>query len=361
MRMRSDSLISSISGLASREIDQMNIAIIGGTGFIGGHVTAQLAALGHRLLVFHRGKQSLPDLLNVTSLIGERQTLSTHADAFRRFDPQVVIDVIGYSQRDARELVATFRDSPARIVALSSVDVYRNRSGFFGHPEASPDLAPFSEDTPLRIRFYPYADHTKPFDPDTTYEKVLVEETLRRELPGRTTILRLAAVYGPGDRQHRLWPYLKRMLDQRPFILLEATQASWPWTRGYVENIAAAIVTAALHDAARGEIFNVGESTAPTEHAWVTRLAGLTGWTGRILTLPNAALPAHLRTNYDWRYGFAMNCGKLRIALNHTDPVPVDLALRRTIDWETANPPPTADPAQFNYPAEDAANHSSSQ
>lgn len=333
----------------------MNIAIIGGTGFIGGQVTAQLAALGHRLLVFHRGKQPSLVLPNIISLVGERQTLFSHTAAFRRFDPQVVIDVIGYSRRDARELVATFRDTAARIIVLSSVDVYRNRSGFFGHPEALPDLAPFTEATPLRTRFYPYADHTKPFDPETTYEKIHVEDTIRRSLPGRTTILRLAAVYGPGDRQHRLWPYLKRMLDQRPFILLETTQANWSWTRVYVENAAAAIVAAALRDDAREEIFNVGESTAPTEHTWVTRLAELTGWTGRILTLPNASLPTHLRTTYDWRYGFAMNCDKLRTALKHTAPVCLAFALRHTVEWETANPPPTPGSAQFNYSGEDAA------
>lgn len=331
----------------------MNIALIGGTGFIGGRVTAQLAALGHRLLVFHRGQQSLPAPPSVTAIVGERKTLSAHAEAFRRFDPQVVIDVIGYSRHDARELVATFCDTPARIVALSSVDVYRNRAGFFGHPEAPPDLTPFTEDTPLRTRLYPYTDHKKPFDPDTTYEKILVEQTLRAAFPGRSTLLRLAAVYGPGDRQHRLWPYLKRMLDQRPFIFLETTQATWPWTRGYVENIAAAIVAAALQPSTRDELYNVGEPAALTEHAWLTRLAEQTCWTGRILTRPNAALPAHLRTTYDWRYGFAMDCTRLRTALHYTDPVAPSVALQRTIDWETAHPPPP-NPTQFDYSAEDA-------
>lgn len=332
----------------------MNIAILGGTGFIGGQVTAQLAALGHKLLVFHRGSTPLPALPRGSSLVGERKSLSAHAAAFRRFDPQVVIDVIGYSRHDARELATTFGDSPARVVVLSSVDVYRNRSGFFGHPEAAPDLAPFTETTPLRTRFYPYADPAKPFDPETTYEKVHVETAVRAAFGARATILRLAAIYGPGDRQHRLWPYLKRMIDRRPFILLENTQASWPWTRGYVENVAAAIAAAALDDTARGEIYNVGEPTAPTEHAWVTRLAQFTGWTGRILTLPNPALPPHLRTTYDWHYGFAMNTAKLRTALRFIDPISSDLALQRTIAWETANPP-IPNPATFDYAAEDTA------
>jgi nucleoside-diphosphate-sugar epimerase len=35
------------------------------------------------------------------------------------------------------------------------------------------------------------------------------------------TILRLPALYGPGDKRHRLFPYLKRMDDVRPAILVE--------------------------------------------------------------------------------------------------------------------------------------------
>jgi nucleoside-diphosphate-sugar epimerase len=56
------------------------------------------------------------------------------------------------------------------------------------------------------------------------------------------TVLHLPMVYGPGDHQYQLFPYLKRMDDGRPAILLEAMQAQWRCTRGYAENVAAAIV-----------------------------------------------------------------------------------------------------------------------
>ena len=49
-------------------------------------------------------------------------------------------------------------------------------------------------------------------------------------------------VYGPGDYQHRLRPYLKRMDDARPAIVLDARQVTWRDTRGYVEDVAAAHV-----------------------------------------------------------------------------------------------------------------------
>src|SRR5436190_8561175 len=83
------------------------------------------------------------------------------------------------------------------------------------------------------------------------------------ELPG--TVLRLPAVYGPGDRQHRLFPYVQRMHDGRPAILLEHGRASWRWTRGYVENVARAIALAVVQEHATGLIYNVGEAEALTE------------------------------------------------------------------------------------------------
>jgi nucleoside-diphosphate-sugar epimerase len=333
----------------------MNIAVIGGTGFIGAHVTAQLVKLGYRVMVFHRGTREAKAFPGITVVLGERGNLSAFSEEFRRFNPDVVVDVIGYSKRDARELVAAFKDSPARVVVLSSCDVYRNRTGLFGVTEAPPDPLPLTEDSPLRTRFYPYADRAKEPDPETTYEKIQVEETAMSGLPGRVTILRLCAVYGPGDQQHRMWPYLKRMLDHRPFILVERDQAAWLWTRGYIENVAAAVVGAVLSDAARGKIYNIGESEALSESEWISRIARIAGWKGRIIPLPNAEMPAHLRTAFDWNYGLSMSTRKMRSELGFEEPVSPDLALRRTIEWESRNPPATPDPKAFDYAAEEDA------
>ena len=77
------------------------------------------------------------------------------------------------------------------------------------------------------------------------------------ELPG--TILRFPMVYGPCDRQHRTFEYLKRMDDGRPVILLDEGQAEWRWTKGYVENLALAVVLAVTDERAAGRIYHVGE------------------------------------------------------------------------------------------------------
>jgi hypothetical protein len=48
------------------------------------------------------------------------------------------------------------------------------------------------------------------------------------------TILRLPMGYGPGDYQHRLPSYLKRMDDKRPAIILPRSVAGWRGL-GYTE------------------------------------------------------------------------------------------------------------------------------
>lgn len=339
----------------------MKIAIIGGTGFIGAHVTSQLAELGHELLVFHRGKHLLKEAPNVTTLLGERQNLSVHSEAFRQFNPEVVVDVIGFSRHDAQELVKTFEHGTARVVVISSGDVYRNRTGLFGPQEFPPDPLPLSENSPVRSRLYPHADHTKPFDLATSYEKLEVEGTLNSALSGRVTVLRLPAIYGPGDAQHRLWSYLKRMQDQRPFILVEKAQANWRWTRGYIENVAAAVVASVLNDTGRNEIYNVGEDEFPSEAEWITRIAKAVDWKGKIVPLLNENLPSHLRTTFDWSYGFGMDTQKLKTSLNFTEPVSIQDAMEKTIEWESQNPPLTPNPQDtFDYASEDEAVRASS-
>src|SRR5437867_370722 len=73
------------------------------------------------------------------------------------------------------------------------------------------------------------------------YDKLLVERAVLASAEPAGTVLRLPMVYGPFDRQRRLQPYLQRMEARRPAILLEAGQSAWRVSRGFVEDVAAAV------------------------------------------------------------------------------------------------------------------------
>ena len=120
---------------------------------------------------------------------------------------------------------------------VSSIDVYRNYDVLRGKEDGPPDAAPLREDSPLRSRLYPYRDpeDADPHALNNVYDKILAERAYLSDptLPG--TVLRLPFVYGPGDYQHRLHTYLKRMDDKRPVILFsqEASKlARGPLLRG---------------------------------------------------------------------------------------------------------------------------------
>jgi len=333
----------------------MRILVLGGTGFIGRHVVRHLSEAGHEVTVFHRGQMSDELPAGARSSCGDRRDLHHFAEEFKRWAPTVVVDMIAYTESQARDATRVFRGIAQRLVAISSGDVYRNYDGFRRMTTAPPDPYPLKEDAPLRENLYPY--RTKASGRDDMlydYEKILVERVVLGDSKLSGTVLRLPMVYGPGDRQHRLFPYLKRMDDGRSAILLEESQARWRCTRGYVENVAAAVALAATDDRTGGQVYNIGEDDALTEMEWVREIGRASGWFGTVVAIPQAQMPNHLATDFDWQYQLATDSSRFRQQTGFVEPIARDEGLRRTVNWERAHPPGDLSPSQFDYAAEDA-------
>ena len=267
----------------------------------------------------------------------------------------MVLHMVAMGEQDAEAVVQAFKGIAGRLVVASSGDVYRAYGVLMGSEiEASP-LGMLLEGSPLRKNFYPYRKIAKDSnDWVYHYDKILVERVVmsNRELPG--TILRLPAVYGPGDSNHRFFSHLKRMEDHRPAILLDEKQARWRWSHGYVENVANAITLAVSDSRSSGRIYNVGEQLVPTTAERVRLLAKSAGWLGEIVILPRAALPSHLRDAYDYSEDLAYDTSRIRNELGYKETVPLGEGLSRTMAWLREHPP-RVDPAQYDYAAEDAA------
>jgi nucleoside-diphosphate-sugar epimerase len=84
------------------------------------------------------------------------------------------------------------------------------------------------------------------------YEKFAVERVVLGETDLPATVMRLPIVHGPVDLNRRLSPYLKRMDDGRPAIVLDEGLTRWKCPRGYVEDVAAAIALAVVDHRAPG-------------------------------------------------------------------------------------------------------------
>jgi len=338
----------------------MRILVIGGTGFIGPHVVRALMAGGHEVAVFHRGIHA-PDLPEAVHPIrGDRRELDKHRSAFDAFGPEVVLDVILSSGRQAAALMDLFRGKARRVVAVSSMDAYRACGVLHGSEPGDLEPLPLTEDSPVRtvLRTYPPA-RIKTLQSvfgwlDDEYDKIPVEEAVLGDatLPG--TVLRLPMVYGPGDPLHRFFPLVKRMDDARPAILFADDFAAWRGSKGYVENVAYAIALAAVSEKAAGRIYNVAEAEVPTEREWAERVARATGWQGRIVIRPRERTPKHLVFPGNAAQHWVASSQRIREELGYREPVALDEALRRTIEWERTHPPPL-ELGQFDYAAEDAA------
>lgn len=334
----------------------MRILFVGGTGFIGPRVVRRLVEMGHEVTVFHRGetRAGLPG--GVREIRGDRRDLPSFAAEFRAAAPDVVLDMIAYTEDDASAFVGVFRGVARRAVVLSSADVYGAYGRLLRLESGAPAADPLAEDAPVRANLYPYrARAAGPDDFKYHYEKILVERAVMSEAALPCTVLRLPAVYGPGDRQHRLYGYLKRMDDGRPFVMLGSGQARWRWTRGYVSNVAAAVALAVTNESAAGRIYNVGEMDALTESEWVRTLGRAAGWDGEVVTVPEESLPEHIASPVDYEHHLVTDTRRIRAELGYSERVPREEALRRTVEWERANPPAEAGSLEAEYAAEDAA------
>ncbi|MBV9301508.1 MAG: NAD-dependent epimerase/dehydratase family protein [Acidobacteriaceae bacterium] len=338
----------------------MNILLIGGTGFIGPHVARELAQQGHNVTVYHRGESPGCMPASVRRITGDRNNLLADSNKLRRESPEVVIDLILSGRRQAKALMEVFRGVARRIIALSSGDVYRAAGILHGLEPGGLQPLPLTETSELRSvsNVYPTEQIRrlqKVFSwLDDEYDKIPVEQTVMGDPQLIGTVLRLPMVYGPGDPLHRTFPYVKRMDDRRPAILIQEEAASWRAPRGYVENVAAAIARAAVSSRAEGRIYNIAEPEAFTEIEWVRKIAQSAGWCGEVVPVPRDVTPEHLRVSHNTEQHWVMSSARIREELDFQEPVEPAVALARTIAWERENPPPI-DPAQFDYAAEDSA------
>jgi nucleoside-diphosphate-sugar epimerase len=273
----------------------------------------------------------------------------------------VVIDLILSSGAQAESLMGIFRGAATRVVAASSMDVYRACGVLHGSEEGPLQPVPLTEESTLRtkLRTYPPAQIKmlqKIFGwLDGDYDKIPVEQAILGDSELRGTVLRLPMIYGPGDHLRRFRPIVKRIDDARRAIFFEEGWATWRSPRGYVDNVASALALAAVSEQAAGRIYNVAETLAFSELEWARSIAKATGWDGEFVVLPKERMPTHLIQPGNAKQDWVADSSRIRHELGYREAVPCEEAIRRTVAWERAHPPGEFHPQTFDYAAEDAA------
>jgi 2'-hydroxyisoflavone reductase len=173
----------------------MRILMIGGTAFVGRHITQAAIDAGHELTLFHRGQTGSSLFPQATHLRGDRNAdLSALADG----SWDATIDVCAYFPRQVRSLAEALGGRGGRHVYISSVSVY-SPAVPWGYDESAP-----------------LAEVTEPDAETVTNENYgglkVACERLATELHGPdTTIIRPTYVIGPYDRSYRFTWWVDRM------------------------------------------------------------------------------------------------------------------------------------------------------
>ncbi|OYD89708.1 hypothetical protein CDG76_34590 [Nostoc sp. 'Peltigera membranacea cyanobiont' 210A] len=315
----------------------MRVLVIGGTGFIGTRVVRALRA--HEVTVYHPNPSKLMQD-NVRHLLGSREQLGAYRPIFREIDPDIVVDMVSRNAVDARLTVQNLGEVVDRFVVISSGSVYRNYGVFLGSETAEIDNRPAQESSPLRRKLYPYrglipceSDNSKAWLCD--FDKILMEKVFKEETTVPFNIVRLPMVYGPGDPDHRLIPYVRRMLEDDSIIFLQESAARWRNARAYVDNIAHAIALVVERGEA-GKVYNVAEPQDFPEEEWVCEIGRQVGWRGCIRYLsdsdPGGRPPIkEFPEGTNFRQHLRFDTTRIRQELGYEEIVPTDTALEATV------------------------------
>jgi nucleoside-diphosphate-sugar epimerase len=321
-----------------------HVLFLGGTRFIGAAAVRALVADGHAVTVFHRGTTEAPLPASVRHIHGDRAELRAHTNELRAAKPDVVVDMRAFKADDTSAVQDVFRGHARRHVLVSSVDVYQAWDALRcrdERPAVSSDDGTFDEDAPLRRKPFPYRDRAKEGDIYWDYDKIPCERRALddRELPA--TVLRLPMVYGPDDYQHRLYAVARRMADARPFVILARSEAGAVLPRCFVDDVGHAIAMAATDDRAAQRTYNVVDDPSLQEREWVALIGRVLGWEGRVVELPDDAMPAHLKDDEptDWSVSMAASALRIRSELGWRVLSVREDGIARTVEWELAHPP----------------------
>ncbi|MEU7947230.1 NAD-dependent epimerase/dehydratase family protein [Micromonospora taraxaci] len=301
--------------------DGVRVIVLGGTWFVGRAIVAALRAAGHTPLVVHRGRAEPADLADVEHLHAERQSWPAHRDTLAAFSPGAAIDVSAENGAGARAALDAL-PSGIRLIALSSVDVYRAYEGMLARQLT--DAVPLTEASALRTVRHVEGPH---------WENLELEE---RYLAAGAMVLRLGAVYGEHDYQRRFEPVLRRIRGGRTVLPVDA--GNFLFSRVYVGDVARAVLAAVTSDHRRHGCFNIVETQTAPMGLFYAQIIAAAGADLELVRVSDEVLPADLRASAAVGQHLLASGQKARDVLGWRDSDPQE-ALRRSVQWHRANPP----------------------
>jgi 2'-hydroxyisoflavone reductase len=180
-------------GLRAAQEKPRTLLILGGTGFIGPHVTEQALARGFAVTHFNRGRRDA-DVEGVETLIGDRKG---QLDALKERHWDAVIDNTGYIPKFVKMSSDLLAPNTGYCLFISSISVY---AGF---------ARPNDESSPRGVLANPEEEEVT----NDSYGpmKALCEDYVRQVFGARSSIVRPGYIVGPLDPTDRFTYYPARI------------------------------------------------------------------------------------------------------------------------------------------------------
>jgi nucleoside-diphosphate-sugar epimerase len=313
----------------SATVAGVQLAILGGTRFIG-HAIAEAALWrGHGVAVIHRGDHPA-ELAGVKDVLVDRGDPSALCHVLKKLEPEVLIDTRAMTRSHAQVTALALKVLGVPGVVLSSVDVYAQFGRLNGLPAPEPE-ARVREESPLTIP-YPFrdiADHEA--GPD--YDKKDVEQELERAVSdgvSAVTVLRLCAIYGSRDPKRRFGTFVDRIDSGQTSFPMQGG-ASFRHAHAHVRDVAHAVLLAAEQPGSGYRVLNVSEEDTPTMRE---RVDGLAETIGVELTWNEVdELPAELESLGRMPNDMVVDSSRIRSALGFSEVTGPEQRLDDVVSW----------------------------
>ncbi len=304
----------------------MQILIIGGTKFIGYHITKRLLENGYKLSVFNRGKT--PDEFGdrIEHYQGDRRDNDRFFQTFKNKYFDAVIDVIGYRSENVETAIKVFSGNVGHYIFISSGQVYlitENRH------------IPSKEED-----FYQPLTRCPPGEEDAWFygvEKRECELALLKAYESEgfpMTILRLPIVHGEYDYTLRAYSYFLRISDGGPLIVPDGgnTVIRHIWAGDVAQTVAQIV---GLKETC-GQVYNLAQKEVLNLKGFLKLCAKLIKRRVKLVSVSSEEL---INRGLDLSFSpFSsqwISYLDITKAINELNfcPTPIGKWLKRTIDW----------------------------
>jgi 2'-hydroxyisoflavone reductase len=266
----------------------MNILIIGGTRFVGLAIVHAALQRGHTLTVFHRGKNALPNNLQVERVFGDREDLAS-LEPLRGRTWDAVIDTSGYVPRSV-DAAAQALSQCGGYTFISTVSVYKDHAT----PHTDENYPLGSIDDAAADAVISAAQITgENYGP----LKARSEAAVVRAFGARALIVRPGIIVGPNDHTER-FIYWVRRLQRGGDVLLPAV-LDHPWQLIDARDLADFVVTQ-TEQRAHG-VFNACGPATPARGIFDAIAAGVSADAPSAALVPFSAAFSEQHSLFDWQ------------------------------------------------------------